>query len=367
MNVLILTPDAVGSTFLQRVLTVYMQLHSFDRPVINLHELTNGIVKYYNSEFNRELLGKKPEKWGYYQSLEEVVELLSSVDHYKTSRLALYHIKNRNDQLSQQVQFYQYLRDNFYIISCRRENLFEHAISWAINKITNRLNVYSHNDKVDVFFDLYRSRLEIDIDSFEYHLDTYEEYINWCNQYFTVAKHFVYERDLPNVEDFVLKLPVFVTQTQKITWEKTFGISFDDWNRCHRIASDIGTLAITQSATFPKLTFNSGTVSENVVKCLSEEQQEFFNNKLPQYTDVANSLQKMVELGILVTPIPIKKQTLEEKRYLVKNFDQLIDIYNTWISLRPELGLPVDANGIQDAIDKEFNIWKPHSNDLITT
>jgi len=369
MNVLILTPDAVGSTLLQRVLTVYMQLHSFDRPVINLHELTNGIVKYYNPEFNRELLGRKPEKWGYYQSLEEVVELLSSVDHYKTSRLALYHIKNRNDPLSQQVQFYQYLRDNFYIISCRRENLFEHAISWGINRITKKQNVYTHDSKVDTYFDLYRNKLEIDIDAFVYQLDTYEEYINWCNQYFSVTKHFVYERDLPDVEKFVLDLPVFVSQTQKNTWEKTFGISFNDWNRCHRIASDIGTLAITQSATFPKLTFNSDSqsVSENIVKCLSEEQQEFFNNKLNQYNAAATSMQKMVELGIMVTPIPIKKQTLEEKRYLVKNFDQLIDIYNTWISLRPELGNPVGDTGIQDFIDKEFNIWKPNSNSLITT
>ena len=48
MNVLILTPDGVGSTLLQRVLTISMQLHEFDRPVINLHELTNGLEKYYS-------------------------------------------------------------------------------------------------------------------------------------------------------------------------------------------------------------------------------------------------------------------------------------------------------------------------------
>ena len=43
MNVLILTPDAVGSTLLQRTITIYMQFHEFDRPTINLHELTNGL------------------------------------------------------------------------------------------------------------------------------------------------------------------------------------------------------------------------------------------------------------------------------------------------------------------------------------
>jgi hypothetical protein len=44
MNILILTPDAVGSTLLQRVLTMYMQFHEFDRPVINLHELGDPVT-----------------------------------------------------------------------------------------------------------------------------------------------------------------------------------------------------------------------------------------------------------------------------------------------------------------------------------
>jgi hypothetical protein len=96
MNVLILTPDAVGSTLLQRLITIYMQFHQFDKPVINLHELTNGLKKYHNTALNTEALGK-PERgqWGYHQNLQEIVELLESVDHYKTSRLAQYHIKNR--------------------------------------------------------------------------------------------------------------------------------------------------------------------------------------------------------------------------------------------------------------------------------
>lgn len=57
MNVLILTPDRVGSTLLQRLITVYMLGNSFDRPVINLHELTNGIMRYYSPVFmQKELL-----------------------------------------------------------------------------------------------------------------------------------------------------------------------------------------------------------------------------------------------------------------------------------------------------------------------
>ena len=116
MNVLILTPDAVGSTLLQRLITIYMQFHDFDRPVINLHELTNGLVKNYNATFKQEILGKKEGAWGYHQNLAQIVELLAGVDHYKTSRLAHYHILRRQDSLSDQLSFYQYLNDNFYII-----------------------------------------------------------------------------------------------------------------------------------------------------------------------------------------------------------------------------------------------------------
>ena len=105
MNVLILTPDAVGSTLLQRVLTVYMQFHEYDQPVINLHELTNGLVKSYSADFNREILGKPTgaaNSWGYFQSLEEIVKMLESVDHYKTARVAEYHMRSNNSVKSTQ-------------------------------------------------------------------------------------------------------------------------------------------------------------------------------------------------------------------------------------------------------------------------
>jgi hypothetical protein len=82
MNVLILTPDRVGSTLLQRLITVYMNAHEYDKPVINLHELTNGIDLYYSDVYNREVLGKprNGKEWGYYQSLEEVVNNLSTLN-----------------------------------------------------------------------------------------------------------------------------------------------------------------------------------------------------------------------------------------------------------------------------------------------
>jgi hypothetical protein len=141
-----------------------MQFHEYDRPVINLHELTNGLHKYYSHDFNREILGKKNVQWGYHQTLAEVTELLAGADHYKTSRLAQYHIKARQDSIDQQVPFYRYLDDNFFVISSRRRNLFEHALSWNINSITKKLNVYSPQEKIDSFINLYKDGIEISPD-----------------------------------------------------------------------------------------------------------------------------------------------------------------------------------------------------------
>jgi hypothetical protein len=192
MNVLILTPDAVGSTLLQRLITVYMQFYEFDRPVINLHELTNGLHRYYSPDFNRDLLGKNSE-WGYYQTLGQIVDLLQTVDHYKTARLAEYHLIARRDLPGDCLSFYRYLNDNFFIISCRRQNLLEHGLSWCINNVTKKLNVFNHAEKIQTFMDLYANRITVPVDRLIYHLERYLSYTHWVNDHFTVGINFYYE------------------------------------------------------------------------------------------------------------------------------------------------------------------------------
>jgi hypothetical protein len=427
MNVLILTPDAVGSTLLQRLITIYMQFHNFDRPVINLHELTNGLVKYYNPTFNQEVLGKKTGQWGYYQSLEEIVGLLDSVDHYKTSRLAQYHIKNRQDPLPDQISFYQYLNDNFYIISCRRHNVFEHALSWALNKVTKRLNVYTDSDKLESFFYLYRRGIEIDPNSIIQTCEAYKNYIEWTDNHFNTASYFYYEEHLPKIENYILSLPIFSTQPRCISWQENFGIDFNDWNRCHYLKSDIGTLALDYQDGFQQLEQSVHQIENKYINDVQADEQEFiqnynnisdsswpkinsiedFNNlpenikhevtqhfkiKVPtkevipafkidsagmlmaslptthqdyfksfetQYTATSGKLQQLTDCGVLVTPPPIKKQTMSEKRHIVRNFSSCLDVYNQWISLNPHMGNPVDLDTIDQFANRERQLWQP--------
>jgi hypothetical protein len=396
MNVLILTPDAVGSTLLQRMLTIYMQFHQFDRPVINLHELTNGLAKYYSPEFNQELVSKQAVKnWGYYQSLEEVVELLSSVDHYKTSRLAHYHIRRRGDTVAQQVPFYQYLNENFYVIACRRSNVFEHALSMTLGKFTKKLNVYTAHEKIDTFYDIYQSGIELDPQAFEYQLNAYQDYIKWSNQYFDVNSYFNYEQDVPRIEQFILNLPLFSNQPELVTWEKNFGITFNAWNKMHYARSDLGSVmlesnnkidrlvldlpesvdyyqqkspidwpAITKSqdidmlpATIKKQFTQDYIRQEGIFSLLSQERQSELSFAKQGYVEAQKTIDQMIKLGIVIGGPPIKKQTLAEKAKIVKNFDQLTEIYNQWAVDNPAIATPMTAKDVSNQVQQENQFW----------
>jgi hypothetical protein len=426
MNVLILTPDAVGSTLLQRLITIYMQFHHYDRPVINLHELTNGLVKYHNATFNQEVLGKKEGNWGYHQSLEEVVDLLSTTDHYKTSRLAHYHIQNRQDSLDQQIPFYQYLNDNFYIISCRRHNVFEHALSWCLSKITKKLNVYSADEKIDTFFDLYKTGIELDPNSLIQTLNAYREYVKWCNNHFNVASYFYYDEHLPRIEKYILSLPIFSQQTKLLSWQDNFDIDFDRWNRCRYIESDLGTLALDQPEKFAQLSdytkvikiglkdqlfltgyhdvadpswpaistvdeyknlpeqirnevegkhglalpiglplVNHAKLPQPLSELLPADHLDFLNRHQHKYQTSLVTISNMVATGVIINPPPVKKQTLAEKKHIIKNYSQLLKVYNKWILLNPDIGLPLEESTLDQFARVERDRWNPASSSLV--
>lgn len=399
MNVLILTPDAVGSTLLQRLITIYMQFHEFDRPVINLHELTNGLEKYWSPDFGCEIVSKKRvEKWGYYQTLQQIVDLLSSVDHYKTSRLAHYHLKNRQDSLSDQIPFYRYLDQNFYIISCRRENVFEHAVSMTLSRIHKQLNVYTHKQKIDTFGNLYQNPINLDLKSLLDQLEAYKNYLAWSTDYFNISSYFSYEKHLPEIERYILDLPMFASRPKQITWQQNFGIDFHDWNRCNHIPSDIGSLALQnkKSELNRLITYDQSDSPDIVAKYqkyapkewpavynkddyralpdemkrrfaiiipkaddadLSGESLAYYRYHREQFDNTNDAIKRMQELDILVTPPPIKKQTLAEKKHLVKNWQECMTLYNEWITANPDVGSVISDVDLEQQVAQENNYW----------
>lgn len=396
MNVVVLTPDAVGSTLLQRMLTIYMQFHSFDRPVINLHELTNGLAKYYSPEFGREIVSKRQvSNWGYFQSLQQVVDLLSSVDHYKTSRLAHYHLVRRNDSVEQQIPFYNYLNDNFFIIACRRANVFEHALSMTLTSITKKLNVYDVAEKINTFLDIYKSGVILDETVFQRKLVEYANYIKWSEQYFNIGRYFNYEQHVPQLEQFILDLPVFAKHAQKITWDDNFGLSWNTWNQMHYAISDVNLLtsvnqeqidnlflqhnqavqsyqqhapqdwppvhSIADAENLPieiKQSLNRDYINSHGLTSLgNSHQQKVLTQYRAQYLQVQDMIKKMIDLDIIISGPPIKKQQLFEKKKIIKNFQRLIEIYNDWIVLNPDLGSAITDNDINACVEKESAFW----------
>lgn len=396
MNVLILTPDAVGSTLLQRMLTIYMQFHNFGRPVINLHELTNGLARYYSPDFNQELVSKHALKtWGYHQSLSEVTEMLSSVNHYKTSRLAHYHLVRRGDSVAEQIPFYNYLNENFFVIACRRKNVFEHAVSMTLNTVTKKLNVYDAYEKMETFHDIYKSGINLDAAVFERQLTAYKNYITWSEQYFDIGAYFNYEKDIPRLEQYILNLPVFSAQANFVTWDQNFGQSFNEWNQMHYIRSDPGALlcppvqiieklllampdsvddyqqhslpempavySAADLAALPKDVVNTWTCDiirrTGVVPFLDSEIQQKLAQYQSGYALAKTTIDQMVKLGIMVSGPPIKKQTLGDKHQIIKNFDELMKVYNCWIDKNPSIGEPVDDHTVQTQISSESNFW----------
>lgn len=364
MNVLILTPDRVGSTLLQRVLTVYLLGQNVDRPVINLHELTNGLIKYYNPVTNSEVLGKPNNtNWGYYQTLPEIVELLKSVDHYKTSRLAHYHIVNRQDIINDQIKFYEYLNKDFFIISCRRENLFEHALSWGIQSFSKTLNVYSAYEKFISFESIYKNKIKLTEQSLKIYLQKYKKYIEWCDTYFNVQSYFNYDKDIADLENYVLSLD-FMKTKPKISWEQMFGQDFKDFNACHRLLPNLkllpaqGTKSLSyfnipskakwkllkgsdwpeQPEDFENKKQHLPAEIKNEIEnffggnlLVTDSQYHFLEKNLDLYQQTNKQITKLIDDGFLVTGIPIKLQSLSEKKIIIENFDECVNWYNEWV------------------------------------
>ena len=86
-NFLVLTPDGVGSTYLQRALTVY--LHCADLDYWNTHELLRGLA------VKRERNLHTDWQAGYTQTVRDICQKLQRTDNLIVSRIAHYHVQRR--------------------------------------------------------------------------------------------------------------------------------------------------------------------------------------------------------------------------------------------------------------------------------
>ena len=76
------------------------------------------------------------------------------------------------------------------------------------------------------------------------------------------------------------------------------------------------------------------------------------------YNQAQDTINQMINLGIIMNGPPIKKQTLTEKKHTIRNFDMLIDIYNEWATKNPNIASVIDKNSMNNNIDSENSFWK---------
>jgi hypothetical protein len=308
--------------------------------------------------------------------LPEIVELLKSTDHYKVCRLDQFHLRQRQDSIADQVALYNYLHDNYFIISARRDNMFEYGLSWCIVREAHWMNAASHKEKFDNYKKLYRNKITIDPQMLLHHIYQYQDYIKWVDESFKVNSYFHYDRDMTRVEDYVLNLNIFNDQEKKKSWQDIFGINFTDWNKCHYLISDMSGIGqqLEENFNVPKLTHSN--IDTNVqLQCvepnyipqtLTREDQRLLIEKGPAYIQAANAIQELVDNKVLFRAVPIKLQTMLEKRLLVNNFDECLEAYNRAVedptcllyNMRKTLGLDDISKISEEEIKRWHNLPK---------
>ena len=329
---------------------------------------------------------------------------MKSVDHYKTSRLAHYHIKNREDIIDDQIPFYEYLNNNFFIIGCRRKNIFEHGLSWVINGHSKKLNVYSAEEKINSFDNIYEQGITAQKQGFIKYLDAYKDYLEWSDKFFNIQSYFDYEDCINNLEDYILNLD-FMTK-QDNSWNDMFGTEFDTWNKCHKLVPDLllyeNENSISKQLEFskpglliPESRYNElkgidwpdrdadqteyDKLDEKIkseivsyanqslpIKFPNEETYNFVNKNIESYVDTSNQLNALVDNGFLVSPIPIKLQTLKEKKEIIKNYNECIIWYNEWVN-KTGIGEHFVDNNEMNLVEQSKFSFPDYSERLIGT
>ncbi len=287
MNILILTPDGVGSTILQRLLTMTLYLEKIK--VVNTHELTNGLC------LEKGIL-EKDFNLKYSQKLEEIIELIKESDKNTqiVSRLAKYHLDARQDDLQSKKKFFKFL-NSFYAkkIMCVRNNIFEYALSWSIRERSGITNVYNRKDKRSVM-----EVSEINEDYFLTKCNEYVSYVYWIQDNFPGVEQVSYEDMITNSDSTIEKITGY-----KDTFNKNLGANLS--------------LILKMEYDF----FNSLFTENN--KKFSYTKEE--NKALILY----KKLSEMLIDKKMIINLPIKNTTLEDKKKQIKNFDQCLDKFNS--------------------------------------
>jgi hypothetical protein len=185
-------------------------------------------------------------------------------------------------------------------------------------------------------FRIFKNKMQIQPDVMEKYLSRYDEYLDWVDRHFNVNSYFEYERDLPNIEKFILNLNVFKGwNSRPLSWEDKFDIDWNSWNRMHYLLSLVP--------------FDHE---------FSDEEKEFMKTNIDTYSQARMFIQDLQDTGIVISGIPIKLHTLHEKAELISNIDQCLLNYNKWVSVaQPTYAIAYHPETLTQAAQLEYAAW----------
>lgn len=290
MKYLILTPDGVGSTYLQRALTVYLNSAGLD--YWNTHELLNGL----ELDKNNTLL--KNFDFNYTQSIEEISNLLKSNRANLVSRIAQYHVVNRQKQKTEDYTEFYRLCNQIYdrIIYCTRDP-FEYALSWGIRNNTKKLNVYSIEERIETHNE--DTKQYIDLDYFIVKLNQYKDYDYWVSENF-------YNTECVKYDALHADIDVYLRMLTKCSHnvKDRFGISLQDYSSTRYLISKF---------------------------MQTKNKQYLFDlTRLEGSADLYKFTKNLELRKKLPNGIPIKMNTMTDKKKSILNFEEARLTYNNW-------------------------------------
>ncbi len=311
---LILTPDGVGSTYLQRALTVY--LHSAGLDYWNTHELLNGLG------LQEDNLCKK---WDiqYSQTLQEVCALLGSTKNNLVSRIAQYHITCRLETNKENYQqLYDACNNKFdKIFYCVRDP-FEYALSWSIRRNTDLANVYSIKERINVHSE--ETKQILDLAYFNRKLQEYSAYEYWAEDNYNITRAVNYDDIHRDVDSMMKELTGLDHNV-----EDRFGISLQEYSTVRYMTSLY--MQTKDKKYLCRKDQAAGTIQ------LKKFIQSLLSNKLPN-------------------EIPVKMNTMQDKQKRVTNFDDAVEVYNKWTTTTNS-HMPISQEDIAQTILTESKIY----------
>jgi hypothetical protein len=192
---------------------------------------------------------------------------------------------------------------------------------------------------------------------------------------------------------------VFGSQSTRVTWEKNFGITFNDWNRLHYARSNLNSLSLESRQEFGNLALEHARVvseyqqhapepwpgiyssddfdnlpgviknqwaqnfisRQGIIPLLDTDTQQHLMQYNTGYMAAQKTINQMIELVIIINFPPIKKQTLAEKRKIIKNYQALVTVYNTWAEANQDIAAPIDNSDMDNHDYCENAFWNSFS------